>query len=387
MRTRLAGLAAAFLFAAPLLAGTPPAPRDVTIVAADGAKLKATYYPAAKPGPAIVLLHMCNSNRAAWAPLAPKLAAAGFHALALDYRGFGESAGQRFLEMAPQDRQQMVAQQWPADVDAAYAFLSSQPGVDKSRVGAAGGSCGVNQAVLFARRHPEVRSLALLAGEPNADGLRFLRETAWLPLFAAAADDDGDAPETMRWLLALSGNPRNTLSHFKDGGHGTEIFGPHPELVTQIAEWFTRTLVTDVADPAKSVAPVRTASHEFWTLAADPATVARAVAIYKDVKKKGSSTIVFPQGPMNVLGYQHLQAGDAKAAIALFELNTEVFPRSANTWDSLGDAYLAAGEKELALAASRKAIDLLATDTVNEEFKNGIRASAEKKIAEITAEK
>lgn len=383
MITRLTGLLAAFLFAVSLVAGTPPAPRDVTIAAPDGAKLKATYYAAAKPGPAVVLLHMCNSNRAAWAPLGSKLAAAGFHALALDYRGFGESSGERYLEMAPPARQQMVTRQWPADIDAAYSFLASQPGVDTSRVGAAGGSCGVNQAILFASRHPEVRSLALLAGGTNPEGLRFLRESSWLPLFAAAADGDGDAPETMRWLLGLSGNPRNSFSGFEDGGHGTEIFGPHPELVTQIAGWFTNTLVKEVADPSKSAPPVRAALHEFWTLAGDPATVSRAVAVYHDAKKKGSKELVFPQSAMNLLGYQHLQAGDTKAAIELFKLNTEVFPGSANTWDSLGDAYLAAGENELALNASKKAIELLATDPANEDFKKAIRESAEQKIAKL----
>ena len=42
----------------------------------------------------------------------------------------------------------------------------------------------------------------------------------------------------MQWILALSGNPRNTFSGFKDGKHGTEIFGPHPELVTQMVAWY-----------------------------------------------------------------------------------------------------------------------------------------------------
>ena len=156
--------------------------------------------------------------------------------------------------------------------------------------------------------------------------------------------------------------------------------------MTQIADWFVNTLVKDVADPSKKVTPVRTATHEFWTLAGDPATVSRAVAVYKDAKKKGSKEMVFPQGAMNLLGYQHLQAGDTKAAIELFQLNTEAYPASANTWDSLGDAYLAAGKNELALEASQKAIEALAGDAVNEEFKNAIRASAEQKIAKVKGE-
>ena len=44
----------------------PPAPAHVTLTATDGAKLKATYYAAGKPGPGIVLLHQCNRDRQSW---------------------------------------------------------------------------------------------------------------------------------------------------------------------------------------------------------------------------------------------------------------------------------------------------------------------------------
>ena len=142
----------------PFAQAAPPA-RDVTLTAADGTPLKATYYAAAQPGPAVLLLHMCNTTRKSWEPLAPQLAAAGIHALAVDYRGFGESGGDRADTLAPQDAQRIITEKWPGDIDKAYEFLLAQPGVNKARVGAAGGSCGVNQAVRFARRHPEVSSL------------------------------------------------------------------------------------------------------------------------------------------------------------------------------------------------------------------------------------
>jgi predicted alpha/beta hydrolase len=137
----------------------PPAPRDVDISAPDGLKLKATYYAAAKPGPGVLLLHMCNTTRKSWEPVGRQLVAAGINALTMDYRGFGESGGDRF-ENDPQKQQQVVTEKWPGDVDAALAYLLAQPGVDKNRIGAGGGSCGVNQAVQVARRHAgEVKSL------------------------------------------------------------------------------------------------------------------------------------------------------------------------------------------------------------------------------------
>jgi dienelactone hydrolase len=161
-------------------------PRDADITAPDGTMLKATYYAAAKPGPGVLLLHMCNSNRKAWEPLGRQLGAAGIHALALDYRGFGESKGEWF-ENDFQKQQQVVNEKWPGDIDAALAFLRAQAGVDKRHIGAAGGSCGVNQAVQVASRHGEVKSLVLLAGGTNPQGLEFLRRNPWLPIFASAA--------------------------------------------------------------------------------------------------------------------------------------------------------------------------------------------------------
>ena len=367
-------------------AADAPATRIVTVSAPDGTPLKGTYYDAGKPGPAVLLLHMCNTTRKSWEPLGPQLAAAGIHALAVDYRGFGESGGDRFDTVGPQGAQATVNEKWPGDVDAAYAFLLAQPGVDKTRIGAAGGSCGVVQAVHVAQRHPEIRSLVLLAGPLDPDGVTFLEKTPWLPIFAAgAADDQYDAnvPELMQWMLALSGNPRNTFSGFKDGKHGTEIFGPHPELPTQIVKWYDDTLVRQLADPKVAVTPKNTPMRDFWHNAENPDRVSAAAKIFHDARQRDQHVIVFPESALNLLGYQHLQAGKTKAAIELFKLNTEAYPTSANTYDSLGDGYLADGQNDLALKASQTAIERLAADKVGDDRKQAIRASAEDKIAKL----
>lgn len=373
------------VLAFPVFGADPPAPRDVTINAPDGTQLKATYYAAAKPGPAVLLLHMCNTQRKSWDPVPAQLSTAGIHALALDYRGYGESGGDRF-QNDPQKQQQLINEKWPGDVDAAYAFLVSQPGVDKTRIGAGGGSCGVNQAVQLARRHPEVKSLVLLAGGTNQEGRKFLEQTHWLPVFAAAAADDqfdGNAPLSMQWLLALSGNPRNKFAGFADGKHGTEIFGPHPELPKQIVAWYQDTLVKAPADPKVAVTPKKSPMSEFWVTVESPGGVAKAVQMFRDARKKDPKASLFPEGVINLLAYERMQAGQLKDAIELCKLNVEAYPNSANTYDSLGDAYLADGQNELALQASQKAIEMLAADKGNEDFKKAIRASAEQKIAKL----
>ena len=94
MRQRTSSLLlATLLFALASSAKPVPAPRIVDLTAADGTKLKATYFSAGKPGPGVLLLHQCNRQRKVWAPLAQALAESGLNVLTLDFRGFGESPG------------------------------------------------------------------------------------------------------------------------------------------------------------------------------------------------------------------------------------------------------------------------------------------------------
>jgi dienelactone hydrolase len=375
------------LVAAAAMAQTAaPAPRDVDIPAPDGINLKATYFAAGKPGPAVLLLHMCNTDRTSWAPVARQLAQAGISALTLDYRGYGQSGGDRFDTLTPLDRQKIIIEKWPGDVDAAFAFLRTQAGGDNVRMGAGGGSCGVNQAVQVAKRHPEVISLVLLAGPTSREGRAFLRHSTWLPVFASAAADDEfdrDAPQSMRWLTELSGNPRNRFVGFPDGKHGTEIFGPHPELVREIADWYVETLVTAPADRKAAVEPRKTPASEFWAALDESGATDRAVQLFHETRQRDQRAFLFPEAAMNEAAYEYLQKGRTKDAIALFKLNTEAYPTSANAQDSLGDGYLANGQKDLALAASQKALELLPADVGNPQFKDAVRKSAEQKIEKI----
>ncbi|MDP4281301.1 MAG: hypothetical protein Q8867_04050 [Bacteroidota bacterium] len=71
---------------------------------------------------------------------------------------------------------------------------------------------------------------------------------------------------------------------------------------------------------------------------------------------------------MNALGYDFLRANKLKEAIEVFKLNVEAFPKSYNTYDSLGEAYAAAGEKNLAIKNYEKSLEL------NPDSKSGIEA-------------
>jgi tetratricopeptide (TPR) repeat protein len=61
---------------------------------------------------------------------------------------------------------------------------------------------------------------------------------------------------------------------------------------------------------------------------------------------------------INSAGYACLNDQDYRQAIQLFKLNTLLFPESANTFDSLGESYLKAGETEPAIKNYRKSLKL-----------------------------
>ena len=66
----------------------------------------------------------------------------------------------------------------------------------------------------------------------------------------------------------------------------------------------------------------------------------------------------FKENQLNMLGYQLLQIGKNKDAIVILQLNAEVYPNSANVYDSLGEAYMIDGNKELAASNYNKSLEL-----------------------------
>jgi tetratricopeptide (TPR) repeat protein len=84
----------------------------------------------------------------------------------------------------------------------------------------------------------------------------------------------------------------------------------------------------------------------------------QAVQRYHELKATEPATYNFDERELNTLGYQLINAGKFKEAIRIFQLNVEVYPRSSNVYDSLGEAYLDGGDKPRAIANYQKAVRL-----------------------------
>ncbi len=351
---------------------TKSAGRGVDLKSSDGTILKATYFAAPKPGPGVLLFHQSNRTRKEWADVAGQLAAAGINTLTVDSRGHGESGGQ-------ESHGEARKKQWPLDLDAAFQYLISQPGVKRDVIGIGGaGVIGVENSVETARRHSDqVKSLVLLSGETSRDGLQFLRQASQLPELFVVADDDEYPPivEAMELLYVTASSPSRKFVHYSasheapwlwyepfdigkvpaKGGHGTDLFKPHPELPGIIVDWFVTTLIkTPGHAPADTVA-----SAAILNQIETPDGVAQATRRLTEARQKDPKAQLWPEITVDIIASGHLREGDAKTAIEIFKLNLLAYPDSADAHYNLADAYLKDGEKDLARQYAEKALAML----------------------------
>ena len=192
----------------------------------DGERCAATFY---RPGgvggrgPCVVMAHGVTLTRLDGIPdYAERFAAAGFVALAFDYRHWGDSEGEprRWVSL----RRQLE------DWRAAVAYVRTLEGVDQERVAVWGMSLGGGHALLTAAADRRVAAVVALA--PMTDGVANLLEALATECgsaehlaccargdHAAARDDAG------RWPAASVRGPRRPR-----GSPRVQTAGGHPRL-------------------------------------------------------------------------------------------------------------------------------------------------------------
>jgi pimeloyl-ACP methyl ester carboxylesterase len=160
----------------------------VTLSADDGAQIVADLYGSGTRG--VVLAHGGRFNKESWKPQAQALARSGFHVLAFDFRGFGQSHG-------PGEKDMFTA---PVQLDvlAAVHYLRQHGARTVSVVGASFG--GGAAAAACVAESGAIDRLALLAAEPDAPA-----DKVRVPLlFIVGRDDSSGAgprlPRIQAWF-------------------------------------------------------------------------------------------------------------------------------------------------------------------------------------------
>ncbi|HKS39326.1 MAG TPA: serine hydrolase [Blastocatellia bacterium] len=83
-----------------------------------------------------------------------------------------------------------------------------------------------------------------------------------------------------------------------------------------------------------------------------------AVKKYYELKKTAPAAYAFEEVQLNDLGYKLMSRGKLKEAIRVLQLNVEAYPQSSNVYDSLGEAYMKNGDRELAIENYEKSLKL-----------------------------
>lgn len=211
-------------------AGAPDQPEreELTLTTSDGFSLAATYYPSLADGTkGIVLLHMLGKDRSTWDIFARRAQALGYHVIAIDLRGHGESDGS-WNDFSDDDFNAAVN-----DVEAAVAALEER-GV--SEIALAGASIGANLVLRYAAEN-DVTAVVLLSPGLEYHGVRTDDAIAATtePLFIAVAEGDSYAAESSHALEEMGSDV--TLAAKAGKKHGTDMFSSDPALETEIFDW------------------------------------------------------------------------------------------------------------------------------------------------------
>jgi tetratricopeptide (TPR) repeat protein len=97
-----------------------------------------------------------------------------------------------------------------------------------------------------------------------------------------------------------------------------------------------------------------------------------AFAEFKKLSTSTNSGVYFGEWEVNEVGYIFLNHNMPEEAITVFDFNSQRHPHSSNAHDSLGEAYLKAGKKDLAIKQYRWSLEL-----------NPSNANARKVLTEI----
>lgn len=103
---------------------------------------------------------------------------------------------------------------------------------------------------------------------------------------------------------------------------------------------------------------------------------------FKKLTKKYGYEIKIPENLVNIIGYELMQQKKLPEAIEAFKKNVELYPNSANVYDSLGEAYERSGMNKEAKENYEKAYKLAEAQGASEHLKD-IKANLERVSAKL----
>ena len=214
----------------------------------------------------------------------------------------------------------------------------------RSKVNRRGGIFAITGRMTFSAAQNFVNRLenyteAIYVGEPTAENVNFYGDPAGITL----PHSHLEAAVSRLWWQDKDPRDKRTATFpeiaigptFRDYVAGTDpalqyaLTAPKPETIQEALESSLSAGIDAVL--ARYKAYVSDPAHKF---------------------------VLDPEALVNSLGYKLLSAKRIPEAIVIFEVNARNHPNSSNAYDSLGEAYANARDKQRALDAYRKSVEL-----------------------------
>jgi hypothetical protein len=127
--------------------------------------------------------------------------------------------------------------------------------------------------------------------------------------------------------------------------------------VTMGGKFLPRSSLSQMLKDVEALAARKPIGQQLWATITI-SDVSSAIEQYRHLKKEQPAIYEFGEDELNGLGYRLLQTHRTRDAIEIFKLNVEAFPKSGNAYDSLAEAYLANGDRDLSIANYKHSLEL-----------------------------
>lgn len=214
----------------PEVTALPHIEDGIIVNAADGLGLVGTFYAPSgtdSPWPGVILLHMLGNDRTSWDDFARQLTSSSYAVFAVDMRGHGDTGGSRDFKQAVDDLQRV------------WRYFTARSDVDAKRTAIVGASIGANMALITGALQPAIRTVVLLSPGLDYRGVTTagaIADYGNRPVLIVASMEDIYAADSSRQLEQLA-TGESQLVMYEGAGHGTNMFGPEPQLADLIITW------------------------------------------------------------------------------------------------------------------------------------------------------
>lgn len=212
--------------------------------------LSGDFYLGETLGAGALLLHDCSHSSKSYSVLGELLAEQGINALAIDFRGYGESTSELFSHKALKQKVKnivsyqaevaMLTSYWENDVLHAYNYLRSKIG-NEQPISIVASGCAVNEAVQLADKM-RVNSFVILSPIMDYMEKERYKNLIDIPAYFVSSAHHSDSFLTAQELFSWNGDSRSTTQVFKGVNQGHSLLRRNKFLAQNLATWLRGTM-------------------------------------------------------------------------------------------------------------------------------------------------